>query len=199
MNPVDDIGVAIAAVYAKAFFSLAESAGTRDDTFAELRDLVDYVNHTPAFEHFLISSSVDVEKRRSTLEKALRGKSSDLLADFVQVLNRKGRLELLEQIREQYRLLLEDAQKRVEVTVTSATALSEETKTSLMTALKSYTGADPVLTQSVDPSLTGGMMLHIGDTKIDFSVASKLKNYQDALQTRATRELQGGRRFFQEG
>ncbi len=199
MNPVDDIGIAIAAVYAKALFCLSPTEADREETFAELRDLVDYVNHMPAFEHYLVSSSVDVERRRSTIESALRGKASDLLTDFVQVLNHKGRLVLLEQVREQYRLLLEAAQNRVKATVTTATPLSEDARASLIDTLKSYTGADPVLTESVDEQLIGGMVLRIGDRKIDFCVASRLKKYQESLLARATRELQGGRRFFQEG
>lgn len=199
MNPVDDIGVAIATVYAKALFNLATTENVAEDTFSELRDLVDYVNHTPAFEHYLIAGSVDVDRRRSTLESALRGKASDLLTDFVQVLNRKGRLALLEEIREQYRLLREAAQNRVEATVKTATPLSDDARESLLAALKSYTGSEPVLTESVDSEMIGGMVLHIGDKKIDFSVASRLKKYQEAMLTRATRELQGGRRFFQEG
>ena len=72
MQPVDDIGIAIAAVYAKALLKLAGDAGAAAPMLEEFGGLTVYVNATPDFESFLTSQTVDAEARRATLEKAFR-------------------------------------------------------------------------------------------------------------------------------
>lgn len=198
MLRVDDVGIAIADVYARALLELAASTGDQAFTLEELDNLVAYVNAHPEFEAFLTGVTVDADSRHASLEKMLRGKVSDLLLDFLQVLNDKDRLPLLEQAFIQYRLAYEKMQNQVEVTVRSATPLSARSRDSLVNALKSHTGADPILTEEVDPSLIGGLLVYVGDEKIDFSVQRKLGRFHDALMKRASQEIHGGRSYFRE-
>lgn len=197
MLPVDDIGIAIADVYAKALLKLAGDAGAQSSILEELGGLVVYVNTNGDFESFLTRAAVDAEARRATIEKSMRGRASDMLVDFLQVLNRKDRLALLEQIYVQYRLAYEASQSQVEVTATTAAPLSAGIRESLVAALRNHTGKEPILTEQVDASLIGGMVVHIGDLKIDFSVAKRLRNYRSAFLARASLEIQGDREYFE--
>ena len=197
MQPVDDIGIAIADVYAKALTKLAVEAGVEEATLEELADLVAYVNANAAFESFLTSVTVDSDARRKTLEKTLRGRASDLLVNFLQVLNTKERMPLLEQVYVRYRLGFEAKRGQVDVTATSATPLSGATREALLGALRRYTGREPILTEEVDASLIGGLVVRVGDEKIDFSVSRQLQGYHRAFLARVTREVHSGREFFQ--
>ncbi len=197
MLPVDDIGIAIADVYAKALMKLAAGADGEEAALEELADLVTYVNANAGFESFLTSVTVDIGARRQTLEKALRGKASDLLVNFLQILNTKERMPLLEQIHVQYRLAFEAKRGQVEVTATSATPLSGGVREALLGALRRYTGRDPILTEEVDASLIGGLVVHVGDEKIDFSVSRRLQGYRGVFLARASREIHSGREYFQ--
>ncbi len=196
MMPVDDIGIAIADVYAKALLKLATAAGVQVSMFEEFGGLVVYVNANPEFERFLTSATVDSDRRRDSLEKILRGRVSDLLLDTLQVLNHKGRLPLLEQVYIQYRLAYEAAQNQVEVTVTTATPLTGASRRALLEALGKYTGEDPILTERVDASIIGGMVVHVGDRKIDCSVIRRLQGYREAFLARASHEIHSGREYF---
>lgn len=196
MLAVDEVGVAIAAVYAKALLELAGESGVQEAALQELDELVAYANRDPAFEQFLTSTVVDADARRDSLEKMLRGKVSDLVLDAVQVLNGKGRLSLLEEVCRQYRLAIERLRNQLEVTVTSAVPLSDEATESLRQALKRHTGAQAILSERVDPSLIGGMVVRIEDEKIDFSVSRKLQGFRQTLLARASREIHGGRDYF---
>ena len=198
MLPVDQVGVAIAAVYAKALLELAGKDGTLDSAIDELEELVSYAKGEPAFEQFLTSTVIDADARRTSLEKMLRGRVSDLVVDALQVLNRKDRLALLEEVCRQYRLALEAMQNQVEVTVTSATPLIDEARESLLSALKRHTGADAILSEQVDPSLIGGMVVRTEDEKIDFSVSTKLGAFRKKLTTRASHEIHSGRDYFED-
>ena len=197
MYPVDDVGVAISDVYAKALLKLAGDTGAPGALVTELEDFINYVNSAPHFEEFLAGDRVDVATRRAVLEKALRGRCGDLLLDFLQVLNSKGRLALLEQVGRQCRLAYESLLNQVEVTVRSAVPLEDKARQLLLAALKRYTGADPVLTEKVDASLIGGMVVHVGDEKIDFSVAKKLRRLREAFVARASQEIHGGRAYLE--
>ncbi len=197
MHPVDDIGIAIADVYAKAVYKLASDAGTTAPTLEELSGLIAYVNSTPEFESFLVSVTVDSDRRRATIEKAMRGKASDLLVNLVQTLNAKSRLCLLEQVYVQYRLANEVAQNQAEITVATAVPLSADQRGPLLEALRKYTGQEPILTERVDDSLIGGLVVYIDDQKIDFSVSRALGGYRESFLRRASQEIHGKKQYVQ--
>ncbi|NOT02599.1 MAG: ATP synthase F1 subunit delta [Phycisphaerales bacterium] len=197
MQPVNEIGAAIAAVYAKALLGLAEGAGARDAVLEELDGLVVYAGRDVEFDRFLSSTVIDEEARRSSLEKMLRGRASDLVVDALQVLNRKGRLELLGEVAHQYRVAVEIIKQQVEVTVKTASPLTESLRAMLVGAIKTRFGQEPVLTERVESSLIGGMVAWIGDEKFDFSVSRKLRVVKDKLLARASHELHSGRSYFE--
>lgn len=197
MFPVDDVGVAISDVYAKALLKLAGDTGAPGALVTELEEFIDYVNGDPHFEEFLAGDRVDLSTRRAVLEKTLRGRCSDLLLDFLLVLNNKGRIALLEQVGRQCRLAYESLLNQMEITVRSAVPLEEKARQSLIAALKQYTGADPVLTEVVDASLIGGLVVHVGDEKIDFSVSKKLRRLREAFVARGSQEIHGGRAYLE--
>ncbi len=198
MLPVDDVGIAIADVYAKALAKLAADSDAELAALEELSDLVDYVNGNAGFASFLTSVTVDADARRDTLEKALRGRASDMLVNFLQVLNEKDRLALLEQVCVQYRLLCEGKRNQIEVAATSASPLTDGARGALLTALRKYTGRDPILTEKVDASLIGGLVVWVGDKKIDYSVSTRLKGYRETFLDRASHEIHSGREYFQD-
>ena len=60
-------------------------------------------------------------------------------------------------------------------------ALTESEAARLTQALKKRSGKEVVLTQSVDPSLLGGLVVQMGDTLLDGSVKRQLAELKDAL------------------
>jgi F-type H+-transporting ATPase subunit delta len=197
MQSVDEVGVAIAGVYARALLDIADKSGAADSVREELDGLVALANRDSAFAHFLESTVIDVDQRRASLEKMFRGRLSDLVLDTLQVLNRKDRLMLLEEVARQYVLALEESRNEVEITVTTAKPLDESSRTELMEALKRHTGAGPVVTEEVDENLIGGMIVRVGDEKIDFSVATKLRRLHQLLLERASHEIHSGRHYYE--
>lgn len=196
MQPVDDVGIAIADTYAKALFELGSKAGLRDELAEELSSLVAYVNGHRDLETFVTSAAIDPGARRASIEKIFRGRANDLLVDFLQVLNKKERLPLLEQVSRQYRLAVEAVLQQVEVAVTTAAALTEPLREALVAALRTYTGRSPILTERVDSALVGGMVVYVGDEKIDFSIRRRLAGLHEVLLKRASHELHGGRSYI---
>lgn len=184
-----DQGNPVARVYAESLIRLAAEQGLEDEVRDELEALAGIIDTDGALANFLDSPLIEDEAKRATLEDALRGRASDLVVDTLQVMRRKGRLGLLRAAAHSYRELWTARRNRVDVRVVSAVALSDELRGLLERALAKRTGREPVLIEKVEPGLLGGLVISIGDDKIDSSVATGLERVHGDLLARASREL----------
>ena len=186
---LDDRTVAVSRVYAEALLTLAEEAGTADEVRRELAGLEELFAGRPAIREFLLNPAVDADQRAASLERALRGRLSDLLVDTLLVMNRKGRALLLPALIATYAEAHDRLRRKVEVRVTSALPLSDDQRRRLAAAVEAATGLEPILVERVDPGIVGGLVVQVGDRKADASVATRVKNLSAALLARATRQL----------
>ena len=140
----------------------------------------------------------EVEARgQALLEKVFRGRMSDLLLDALQVFNAKDRLGILATVFERFRAAHDEKQGRIDVHVTTAVPLTDELRTKVSAAVRKRTSKTARLIETTDPDILGGLIVRIGDTKIDTSVANHLRRMRDALRTRASVEIHGGRSYFE--
>lgn len=189
MANVSDRELSLARVYSRSILELAEEQGQAEAVLDELMELVKYLDRNPEFEQFLGSPLVEAEDRGRTVEKALRGKASDLLVDSLQVVNRKGRLGLLRAIAEGYRIEFRDLRGIADAVVRTAVPLSEPMRIRVRESVARFTGKQPFLIEKVDPSLIGGIVIEVGGQKIDGSVSSRLRELGQSLERRASQEI----------
>jgi len=178
----------VAKVYSDALLQLAEAQDAAEPLGDELRGLAEQIARDEDFRAFLRSPLVAGAHRREALETMFRGRLSDLLVDGLQVMNRKGRVGLLPAIAHTYHQTLNERLGRVDVQVTTAVPLDPAQRQHIESAVAAGLGKKPVLQESVDETLIGGIVFQIGDRKIDGSVASYLNTLSQALRTRASRE-----------
>lgn len=188
---VDDRQLAVARVYADSLLALAEEAGQGDETLDELDGIVALQERDPDLAAFFASPLVDEQARRRTVEKSLRGEVSDLVVNTLQVMNNKGRLDLLPALAAAYREALDALRGRVDVSITSAVPLSDGLREELLGTLRRVTGREVRLDETVDADLLGGIVVSLGDRKIDYSLATDLRQLDDQLRDRASREIHG--------
>ncbi len=191
----NDRELSIAGVYSKAMLDLAEQQGEADSLLEELQGLVEYLDRNPELARFLASPLVDDEDRARVLEKAFRGRASDLLLDSLQVVNRKGRLALLRDIVASYRSEHRKLRHQVEARVRTAVPLTEALRARVRESVTRHTGQQPILIETVDPSVIGGIVIEVGDEKIDGSVAHKLRELGRNLELRASQEIVRARSY----
>ena len=65
--------------------------------------------------------------------------------------------------------------------VVSAVALTDGEKSALIAKLEQMTGNLVVPTYETDPSLIGGVVIYVGDTVIDGSLKSRLKDIKEVI------------------
>lgn len=189
MATVDDRELAVGRIYGQAMLALAEERGEADVLLDELGELVKFLDSSPEFETFLGSPLIEEDERTPALERIFRGRATDLLVDSLQVINRKGRLDLLRAVAEAYRLAYREMRGLVDVTVRTAVPLSEPQRAHLTEVAARFTGRKPSLIERVDPSILGGMVVETSGLKIDSSVATRLRELSAALERRASQEI----------
>ena len=179
--------IALARIYAEAL--LAAAPGREAELVEELSGVVALLDRDPGVEAVLVNPLVDAAGKRELIERALRGRASDVLVDALQVMGRKRRLDLIRAVAtEAYELWLEH-EGRIEVQVASAVPLTTEQRGALEQAAAARTGKRPILAESVVPELLGGLVVQIGDEKVDSSLTAELGRLRADLLDRASREL----------
>ena len=193
MDRLDEKQVAIARVYSRAMFDLAESEGNTEALLEELQDLMNLLEERDDLRTFMSSPMVDEGEREKVLEKLFRGRASEILVNSLQVLNHKGRLALLPTIVETLRETHQEHHGHIDVQVTSAVALTDALRGELVAVATKLAGRQAVLVETVDESLIGGMVIRIGDRKIDTSVATELRKLRHVLDERSALEIHRSR------
>lgn len=187
----------IARVYAEALLDEAQRQNAADETLADLDVLFrDVTAADPLIASFFLGSVIGRDTRARVLRDAFGGRVSDLLVNFLLVLNEHDRLELLGPIRLAYRELLEERTNKVRVQVRSAEPLPDDQKDRLTGELREALHREPVLEMSIDPDLLGGLVVQVGDWLYDASVRNRLESMRNELVERSSHEVQVGRDRF---
>jgi F-type H+-transporting ATPase subunit delta len=187
---IDEQEVAVADVYAGALLKLAEQRGEGDTVLEELSAIHDLLEEEVEFAAFLSNPTVDLEARRVALDHTFQGRANDLLVNTLQVMNRRDRLNLIPALVAAYQRELDDLRRRESVEVSTAVPLSDPLREQLTRAVGKMTGRRVRLVENVDDDLIGGLVVKIGDRKIDTSVARGLALMGERFNERASAEVQ---------
>jgi F-type H+-transporting ATPase subunit delta len=199
MATVDERSLGVARLYARSMLDVALEQGTAADLGDELDAVVTGAERDEEFASFLMSPVLERDKRRRSLETMLRGRASDLLVDSLQVINRKGRMAILSQIVSEYHEAHRETLGQIEIRITSAVRLTDEQREDIRQRTKERTGKDTFLIEQVDPSLLGGLVVQVGDQKVDMSVRRDLQLLSSRFARRLSAEVVEGGRFVTEG
>ncbi len=186
---------AIARTYARAFLGAAgDAAAAGLDEFGEFVDVA-VLGH-PEFRQLLDSGIVSREEKLGIIERTVAGRASELFANFLRVLTRHDRLDLLPLIRAEAQRQHEESTGHRRVIIRTARALTDETRNSTTARLRDTFGFEPILEEQIDEALLGGIIIQVDDTVYDSSLRTRLKQLRGSLRERALNEIQSGRDRF---
>lgn len=168
-------------VYAKALLGVTEKQGISDEVLRQYGSfLEDVLAHLPTLSSVLASPRVSHEGKVSILDKAFDARMHPVLLNFLKVVSRHGRIDCLKAIYTEARKQFNAIQGRVEVQVAAATALSDDLIAEITQRLKESLHADVALQTRVDPEIVGGLVIRVGDTVYDGSIANQLRRLEDS-------------------
>lgn len=180
----------IGTVYAKALLGAAEKAGQADSAVDELGAIVsEALDQSPDLEEVLRTPRIASEEKRAIVERVFGGRVSPLMLNFLKVLAAHERLDCLRAIERAARLQLNQLRNRVAVLVETAAPLSSSLQQQVAARLTQLLGREVVLSAEVNPDLLGGMVVRVGDTVYDGSLAGKLKSMEAVTLERTTNKI----------
>lgn len=172
----------IARPYAAALFELAQEGGTLGDVESGVSAMAKLAAESPDFTRFLRSPVISANDKVKAIETIMaKGKAGPVVANFVRLVARNGRLFALLEMIEVFRQLAAKARGEVSADVTSAEPLTTPQLSALAETLKEKIGKTVTLNQHVDPSLIGGLVVKVGSRMIDSSLKTKLAAMKVAM------------------
>lgn len=107
----------------------------------------------------------------------------DACTNFLTVVAENGRLKKLRRMINMFFAVMVAHRKEALCEVITAKPLDDGTRKALMDALQKFVkeGKKITLTEKVDPSIIGGMIVGIEDKHMDMSIAKKIQMYTEIL------------------
>lgn len=173
----------IARRYAKALVQLGAEEGAVEKFNTELTAICAVLADNPELSSIFRSPAYGIEAKREILRDII-GKLglSGMVANFLQLILDRNRLDFLPQIAESYSAFADELSGVIRPTLSSGLPLQESQVGEIKTALEKSTGKKVVLKVEVDANLIGGVVTTIGGTVYDGSVRTQLNKIEDILQ-----------------
>jgi F-type H+-transporting ATPase subunit delta len=170
----------IARPYAEAVFEHAKQ-GSQLAQWSDTLKLAATVARDDRMKTMLSSPRVSHEQKLDLLLSTAGSGMAETGKNFLRLLLRNGRAELLPEISTQYEELKERDEGVVEASVRSAFPLTDDQLTALVAKLESRFKRKVIAHATVSPELIGGAVIRVGDEVLDGSVRGKLEAMATAL------------------
>lgn len=160
--------------YAKAIMEFALESQQLDVLGKDFDDLARLLDTSKELVLFLKSPVIRKEKKKSVLTEIFSNRVSTTTFQLIRLLAAKDREDILPDIIRQFRVLRDERDGIMNVTVKSAVPISREQEQRLGDHLRTATGKQPRITTMTDAALIGGLSIQYEDTVWDGSVRNQL-------------------------
>ena len=165
----------IGQVYARSLFEVAQAQDAGDEVREQIGQFADALEADRELSVFFFSPYFSTEEKKEGLHKLLSG-AHPVVLNFLELLVEKHRMPAIYRIRREYEALWEDANKLLPVEVTSAIELDKQTVDNVGRRIGEQTGRRVELTSKVDPDILGGIVVRVGNSILDASIANRLES-----------------------
>lgn len=194
-----DIGAErVAKVYARAIVEAADAAGCRREVIAELTALArDVLPQVPQAAAVFASPKVSIEDKRAIIDRLATGRLCPTTTHSLHVLARHGRLGMLSGVAQAAARLADELDGVHEAVFTTAVPLNNDGQRLVAAEVQRILAVALRPSFVVDRAIIGGLVIRVGDTIYDHSVATSLAQLGDRLRQRNISALQTGEYSWQ--
>lgn len=169
-----------AAEYGKALFSLAKESRAEDAILETLKAVRDMLSNHPAYIKLLDTPAIPTDEKLGLIDKSF-GECEQIVLNFIKILCEKHAVYQLHACVATYIQLYNEEKGICEATCISAMPLTDFQKNALCHKITTMTHKRVQLTEKVDSTLIGGMILLVDGKQLDGSVKTRLDNFRLAL------------------
>lgn len=168
--------------YAKSLLDLAQEKGITEEVHRDMLFFKNTVDQSRPLALMLKNPIVRSSKKDAVLKLIFGGKINVLSSAFIDIVARKNRESIIEDIAAEYIRLYDEMRGIEHATVTTTMPLTDELRAKFKAMVAKTTGRELVeLTEKVNPQIIGGYVLQLGDRQMDASVRSQLNELKLAF------------------
>ncbi|HTC20156.1 MAG TPA: ATP synthase F1 subunit delta [bacterium] len=171
----------IAEKYAVALLQVAQEQKTVDAIGDEIQSVQKLVEDNADLKATLEHPRVKTVEKLEVLRGFLTGKLSATMENFLMLLIMKKRIKHLKAVADHYERLLYQMKGKAIARVLTSLPLAADQKKNLAEKLSQMFGVAVELKEEVKPDLIGGMMIYLGDQRMDGSVLGQLERMKQRL------------------
>jgi F-type H+-transporting ATPase subunit delta len=172
--------ITVARPYAQAAFDEAQKLGELKAWSEMLHAAAESIAQQD-MQSIINSTRVTAAQMDNVMLAVCGGKLTGSAQNFIKLLVENKRLAVLPEILEMFEMLRAEAEKSVDVVVTSAFDLNDAQKQKIAAALKVRMGREIKLSCETNRELLGGVVIRAGDKVIDGSARTRLSELAVAL------------------
>lgn len=174
----------VSKTYGEALYEVAMESGEDKAVrlMEEILGVMDILKENPQFDELMKHPGISKQEKLEVVGNVFKGRVSDELTGFLEVVVSKERYGELPAILEYFIDRVKEQQKIGVARVVSAVELSDTQKEAVKQKLLETTAyREMEIHYTVDKSLIGGMIIRINDRVVDSSIRTKLEGLTKQL------------------
>lgn len=160
-------------IYGNSLYSLAKDEGAETEILAQLNAIGEGFGENPALFSELDAPQVSAGEKMALIDRIFEG-CHPYVINTLKLLTESRRAAAVGYMAKQYRAAYNKDKGISEVTAITAVHLSAGNEAKLILKLKKLLGGEIALTNKVDPSIIGGLVIRTEGIQIDGGIKSRL-------------------------
>ena len=166
--------------YAKAVLGLAQDKNAAVDVQKDMQSIIDTVDTNAELRMVLNSPLIKNEVKLASLKEIFKS-TGELTQQLFITLGTNKRVDLLDDVAQQYMILFDQLNNTQIAKVTTAVPLSKDLADKVLVKVKELTGNEATIENVIDESIIGGFILRVGDLQYNASILNKLTTLKREL------------------
>lgn len=173
--------IKIARKYSNALLESALESNRLDKVYNNLVFVIETINSNKQLNDFLVSPIIKADDKKDVINKIFSIHVENIVLDFLLVLADSNRLNVLEEILNQFSASYNKENNIVKPNVISAVELDDIQKQKITEKLETKLAKKIEPKYFVDNDIIGGLIIEIEDKTIDCSLKTKFNNMKKQL------------------
>ncbi|HAX17926.1 MAG TPA: ATP synthase F1 subunit delta [Actinobacteria bacterium] len=169
--------------YAKSFFVIALAEDELGIIEKEFDSVINELSANLKLKSFLINPKIEAYEKIKYMLSALDKNSSRSIRSVMSLIITMNLTDYLRLIKEEFVKLVGNYKNQLRVEVTSAVMIDKELLLKIKEEIDKKTGLDSRISNVIDASLIGGILIKINDKVIDLSIKNKIEKLRSDLKS----------------
>ena len=171
----------VADKYSSAMFELAQEQNKLELIEEQLGYVASVMDEQPELRSFLKNPTITNDAKIKLIGTIFESSIDKIALHFIYVMIKRGRDRYIEQAIAAFIKKSRKARGILDAIVTVAEPITADVEASVQSKLREVTGKDVILSVHQDPSIMGGIIIQVGDKRIDGSISRRLEELEKSL------------------